>query len=228
MLTAPQRQITPCIGRWSKATLGVQAHRRLPVDAQEAPVPEPRIESRHSLPHQVLLPRVRSCGPENRRFRFDVSTMVFSVLSRREVNTLDSFDHVATLAVAAIDVYSQCVVMATLRFLREPDQVVTETLAHFVDRMKSLLRADTSTRTWMLWAHETPHGLSIRLQRMSAPTPYGSRRSQSIITYSGGGNCDFLLNDVAALLKINARNIAVHRTSPRRRKVETSLRRAGR
>jgi hypothetical protein len=132
------------------------------------------------------------------------------------------------LAIRTIGVYSQSLGMATLRFQREPDQNVTETLSHFVDRMKSLLRADTSTRTWMLWAHETPQGFSIRLQRMSAPAPYGSRRSQSFITYSGGGNADFLLDDVAALLKISSRNAASSRTSPYRRKMDTTLRRSGR
>ncbi|MBN2371910.1 MAG: hypothetical protein JXO72_15620 [Vicinamibacteria bacterium] len=116
--------------------------------------------------------------------------------------------------------------MATLRFQRESDQNVTETLSHFVDRLKTLLRADTSTRAWMLWAHETPHGFSIRLQRMSSPAPYGSRRSQSYVTYSGGGDADFLLDDVAALLKINARSASLRLKPPRRRKVETTLRRS--
>jgi hypothetical protein len=110
--------------------------------------------------------------------------------------------------------------MATLKFLREPDQKATETLSHFVDRMKSLLRADMSARAWTLWAHETPHGFSIRLQRTTTPTPYSTRRSQSLVTYSGGGSADFLLENVATMLGINVRNISAPRVALHRRKLE--------
>jgi hypothetical protein len=92
--------------------------------------------------------------------------------------------------------------MATLKFLREPDQEVTGAVEALVERLRGVLREDPFDCIWTLWAHHTPHGYSVRLQRV-APLPQhqtpslAQRRNRRChFSYSAGGSLEFIVDDV--------------------------------
>ncbi len=92
--------------------------------------------------------------------------------------------------------------MANLKFLREPDQEVSGGLETLVERLRAALREDPAECTWMLWAHHTPHGYSVRLQRVvalpqhQAPSLAQRRNRRCHFSYSAGGSLDFIVDDV--------------------------------
>jgi hypothetical protein len=118
--------------------------------------------------------------------------------------------------------------MANLKFLREPDQEVTGALETLVERLRAVLREDPSECIWMLWAHHTPHGYSVRLQRVAAlpqhqaPSLAQRRNRRSHFSYSAGGSLDFIVDDVRERLVLDC----LHRPQPddaaRRRRTDRS------
>src|SRR5512138_2979390 len=92
--------------------------------------------------------------------------------------------------------------MATLKLITEPDQVVSEDVHDFAERLRAIIRQIPADSVWNCWVSTGAHGYSVRLQEARRVVPRGGARDSTRITYSGGGTVDFLLADVAAWLRM--------------------------
>jgi hypothetical protein len=114
--------------------------------------------------------------------------------------------------------------MATLKFLTEADQHLSDEVRDLLERLRAVFRSDPSDNAWDCWVSVGAHGFTVRLQEARRVAPYGGRADGSGVTYSGGGTADFLVDDVTAWLKAQGTPQQKAADALHRRRVDTRRR----
>ena len=114
--------------------------------------------------------------------------------------------------------------MATLKFLSEPEQHLSDEVRELLERLRAVFRSDPADHVWDCWASIGAHGFTVRLQQARRVAPYGGRPDGSGVTYSGGGTADFLVEDVAAWLRAQSAPLQKAVGPPHRRRVDSRRR----